>query len=107
MRTAGITPVDVLQAAVTHYVPKERCRARWALWRRFRAGISGYHKVGGGIQRIQKALKIACEGGLLVGKSVLVGKPASVLFGMARIWAAAGILYAYWKDQRSLNLETE
>jgi glycosyltransferase involved in cell wall biosynthesis len=98
MRAAGITPSDVPEAIVTHCVPKERCRARWALRRRFRAGISSYHRKEDGARMIRTALKSTCIGGLLILKSVLVGKPASVLFGLTRVWGAAGIVYAYWQD---------
>ncbi len=107
LQAAGSTPVDVPEAAVTHFVPEERCRAQWALRRWYRAGIMGYHKKGGGLSMIGNALEAFWMGGLLVIKSIAVWKPESILFGMARIWAGAGTLYAYWQDGMPLSPEPD
>jgi hypothetical protein len=98
MRAEGVKPVDVRDAVVTHHVPKERCSLRWAFHRRYRAGISGYYKRGGGAKMVRVAIRTYTTGALLVFKSVVIWKPKSIVFGLACICEALGVVHAYWKD---------
>jgi glycosyltransferase involved in cell wall biosynthesis len=95
MRTAGLKPVDVADAVVTHHVPKERCTLPWAVGRRYQAGIFGYHKSGGGIHMLAKALRIFLEATGLIAKSIATAKWGSAAFGLARIGAGLGIVRGF------------
>ena len=98
---AGVEPVDVHNAIVTHHVPRERCTLRWMLGRKYRFGISNYYRY----DKQEHCIEVIAKGGLRSGWSIVKGVSSfnlqRVVSGSARLFKMAGMVSGYLGSKQS------
>lgn len=93
LRVAGIAPVDVPGAVVSHYVPKENCTVRWMLSRKYRAGLSTYYQVQNPGELIRDyVLRTIVRSMAVMVKSMLTGRLDSFVFSLGQIAMSLGVI---------------
>src|SRR5690606_3791775 len=97
LRERGVTPIDVREARVWHYVPRQRCSPNWALHRKYKVGLEDGLRARKATDwhALMKAIHQGTRGALSLAKRTLLRDPVGQFSARMVLWRQAGFIKSY------------